>query len=73
MEITVHKEGLSEWDTGGGVRDLTCRITIDSNLSPRIQRQVVIYETLGALMGQTLSHRQLEDLTDHLIDALDQL
>lgn len=74
MEIKVERDNtLGHYDTGGGVRDVNCLITINGDLPLRVQRQVAIYETLGTLLGYSLSHRQLEDITDTIMDVLDQL
>ena len=74
MEITIKTNpNLSQYDTGGGIREINAVITIDETLSPRLKRQVVIYETLGCLLGFVLEHNQLEDITEVLVDALDQL
>ena len=73
MEITLTKSDISEYDTGGGTREVEAVITIDSKLSPRLQRQVAIYETLGCMLGYALTHEQLETITDTLGDVLDQL
>lgn len=73
MDITIHKESLRGYDTGGGTREVSAFISVESDYPERLQRKVVIYETLGACLDYVLSHEKLEDLADTLVDALDQL
>jgi len=73
MEIQVQKENLSEHDTGGGYREVVANIRIDETLPPGMQRRVLIYEALGAMLDYVLTHEQLGDISDTLNDALDQL
>ena len=74
MDIEVRRNHeLSGHDTGGGTREVRGVIEIDSNLHPREQRHVLIYETLGCCLDYVLPHQQLEDLADTISDALDQL
>jgi len=74
MEIIVNKDkDLSNYNTGGGTRDLTAVITLDDTLSPRMKRHTLIYETLGIMLGYAIAHEQLEGLADILVEALDQL
>jgi len=74
MEIEVKQdEALSQFDTGGGTREIKTIITIDNGLSPRNKRAALIYETLGACLDYVLTHEQVERLKDTLMDALDQL
>ena len=74
MDITVNKEDLSQHDCGGGYRETDITITIDKTLSPRLQRQAVIHETLGALIDPFEVNLELvAELTEKLGDAIDQL
>ena len=74
MEIILKKQSdMSAFDTGGGTREVTVVIEIDSTMHPRQQRQQAIYETAGACLGFVLDHEQLEDFTEKLMDTLDQL
>jgi len=74
MEIElVRVTDLSLHDTGGGTRDVKSVITVDDNMPPRMQRKVVLYETIGLALGYVLSHEQVDDLASLLLDVLDQL
>jgi len=72
VEIEVRKVPiLNQYDDGA--RHIECEISIAENIPPRRQRQAVIYETLASLLGYTIPHQQLEDITEMLGEALDQL
>lgn len=72
MEITVEKnEILGQYDDG--CREISIKISVADNISPRRQRDAVIYEVLGSLLGYILSHGQLLEITGQLGHALDQL
>ena len=74
MEIAVVKEnGLGEYDTGGGTRDVKVVVSVDKSLSPRRQREVVIYEILGSLLGFVIPHDLIEEIVTKVIDGLDQI
>jgi len=74
MEITILKDkDLAQHDTGGGTRDVRVVISVDASLPLRRQRGVVIYETLGCLIGFVISHEYLDEIATILVDALDQL
>ena len=72
-EVKIRKEDLSQIDSGGGYRESKTDITIDSSLSPRLQRQAVLYETLSALLSPLYSHKAIQNITEVLGDVLDQL
>lgn len=73
-EIKVNKEEVVHHiDGGGGYRRVTAQIFIDPNLPPRRQKEVVIYETLAAMLTPPFTHEIIEELTDNLVDALDQI
>lgn len=73
MEIEIIKADMAAYDTGGGTRQVKTQIEVCRSLHPRQQRRIVIYETSGSCLGYVIAHEQLEDLTDALMDALDQL
>jgi hypothetical protein len=74
MEITVKKEDLSLHDCGGGFREVDIIITVDKTLSPRLQRQAVIFEVIGALTDPFETDFEfITEMTEKIGDALDQL
>ena len=73
MEITITKEDLSNVDTGGGCRVVTAEIVIDTSQSKRQQRQAVLYETLAVMLDYVISHERLQEMTETLGEALDQI
>lgn len=74
MEIEVTRvKDLSLHDTGGGTRDVKAVITVDDNMPPRMQRKVVLYETIGLVLGYIMTHEQVDDFANLLLDVLDQL
>jgi len=74
MDIRVVKDaGLSEYDTGGGTRDVKTVVSVDTNLPLRRQKEVVIYEVLGSLLGFVISHELLEEITSKVMDGLEQI
>jgi len=75
MNIELKIEDLSEFDTGGGMRETKAIITIDANMPYRRQREAVIFETLALFLDSELeSNREwVQYLTDHIILNLDVL
>ena len=75
MQIQISTEDLSNVDCGGGMRRLTCDITVDSTLPLRRQREIVIYEVLGAFLDNELEERHdyLELVADKIVEALDEI
>ena len=73
MEIKVNLEPIGEYSTGGGCREVSAIITIDSTYSRRLQREHTVYEVMGAIFGYVIPHELLEDAAGILNDALDQL
>lgn len=73
MEITVKKEDLNAVETGGGFRELTAVITIDSSKPLRSQKIALIYETLACFLEPMLSREFVEMLAEQLVEALDEL
>lgn len=72
MEIRIEKNKiLRNYDSG--CREVITTITLAEDLTPRMRRQTVIYETLGAIAGYLIPHKQLEDITEILLDSLDQI
>lgn len=64
---------LRNHDSGGGYRITKADIYIDSSLSQRMKRKVVLYEALGSLLEYSVTHDQLEDISDVLVTVFDQL
>lgn len=73
MQIRVQQENLSPYGLGGGTRTSSCDIVIDGTRHPREQRRILLYETLGCILGYCLTHEQIDDVADVIADALDQL
>jgi len=74
MEIAIKKENLSEYNIGGGYRELEAVITVDSTLPPRMQRHVAIYETLGLLLDPLeVEPDKIDEIANKLNEVLDQL
>jgi len=73
MEFTVAKEDLSSLDCGGGIRQLTSSITIDSTKALHLQRAALIYEYLASHFSHIVSHEWLEGIADELRDLLEEL
>ena len=74
MEIELRQDrAMSNFDTGGGVREFSVVITIDETLSPRQKRHVAIFETLGCYLGLVIPREYREEITHSLVDVLDQL
>ena len=72
MEIDIKIEAMPELDSGGGLREVSTIITIDSTQSRRQQRQAVIYETPASHLSSCISHEKIHDLTIDIGEALDQ-
>lgn len=66
-------DGLRYHDTGGGYRITRAAIYIDSSLPQRMKRKIALYESLGSLLEYALSHEQIEEISDILLEVLDQL
>jgi len=60
-------------DTGGGYRITHGEIYIDSSLPQRMKRKIALYETLGSLLEYCFTHEQIDDISDVLLEVLDQL
>ncbi len=73
MEIAVQRDDLSALDCGGGYRLVSAEIFVDSHQSVRQQCQAAIYETLGLMLDNVISHERLQEMTDTLGEVLDQL
>ena len=74
MDIKVKLEPEQhDYDTGGGYRESTGTITIDSKLPYRRQREILLYEGLGLLFDTMLTHEAIENAASVLDDLLDQM
>ena len=58
--------------TGGGCAQTDCYVNIGSGLDERSQIETVLHEILEAHLW-LLEHDKIDDLTDALMDGLDQL
>ena len=73
MDVTVKYDASQVgYITGGGVRESQGQVYIDPSYPVRLQREAVIYETLGLLLDNVLSHEQLEHIAGVVNDSLDQ-
>lgn len=74
MEIKITKEDLSQVECGGAYREEEAKIIVDSTISPRMQRQAVIFEVLSLLLDPLeCSPDLIAEISYKLGDALDQL
>ena len=73
VDITVTKEDLSHFDTGGATRRVTAVITVDSSLPIERQRVGLIHEILGAYLGTVISTSDIAELALSIADGLNQL
>jgi len=74
MEIEIaNSPELNHYDGGGGCREVKAKIEIAEGLSPRMKRKTALYETLGCVMGYIIPHEQIDDISDILLNVLDQL
>ena len=71
--IDVTKVDLSGIDTGGGFREVTVQITIDSSLPQYRQEVSLIHETLGAYLGTFIPRENIEEIAESVADGLRQL
>lgn len=72
MEINLKTENMT-LATGGGTREVISNIVISNKLDKREQRRVAVHEVLGCALEYIIDHKQLDDLADIVVDALDQL
>lgn len=73
MDIKIIKEDLNAVETGGGFRELTAAITIDSSKPLRSQKIALIYKTLAYFLEPMLSREFVEMLAEQLVEVLDEL
>lgn len=74
MEIEVRKENLSSWDLGGAYREGKTVITVDSSLTPLLQRQALIHELLSLHLDPLECQQELiTELAHILAESLEQL
>ncbi len=74
MNITIKKEDISAYVDvhGGEYARSQLEITVDSSLDERIQRNLVIHAVIENFC-LPWSHDKVEDLTNYISDALDQM
>jgi len=73
MEIKVHKEDLKDVDCGGGYRDISAEIYVDSTLSLPLQIHALFYEILASYLEPLFSREAVLDIVDDLADGLNEL
>jgi len=75
IEFNICRENLAKTagDTGGAVREVICKITVDTSFSVREQRINLTHETLGAYLGSTIPREILEEIAEKIIDNLEEL
>jgi len=73
MNIEIKLEDLSEFDTGGGMRECHATVTVDSKMPYRRQREAVIFETLALFLDTELelNREWVQYLTDKITMSLD--
>jgi hypothetical protein len=72
--ISIYLDDVVRYhDCGGGYRTTRGEIYIDSSLPQRMKRKIALYESLGSLLEYSLTHEQIEDISDVLLSVLDQI
>ena len=71
--IIVRKEDLSDYDSGGGYREVDARVTVDSSMSKHRQRVALIHEILGVFLGTVIPRENIEEIAEAIADGLRQL
>lgn len=71
--IRVIKEDLRAVDCGGGFREITTTVTIDTSQPLRLQRHALFYEILASYLEPAFSYEFVLELCDSLQDGLDEL
>ena len=74
MEVRVIKEDMMEYlDVHGGeCASSTLEVSVDSSVAPRVQRNFVIHAVVENYFN-SIVHEKVEEFTDILAEALDQL
>ena len=74
MEIRVRTEDISAYMDihGGECVSVTVDILVDKNLPARVQRNLVMHGVIENYF-RSISHDKVEEVTEILSDALDQL
>ena len=77
MEIKLHREDLRNVNCGGGMREFSVVITIDSSKSLKEQKAALLYEVLACYLEPQCPneavHDFVEDLADKLVNLLEEL
>ena len=71
--ITVTKEDLAEFDTGGAYRVHHIDIVVDRSLPRRRQDVCAVHEVLGAYLGTVVDHPTLEEIAESVCGVLDDI
>ena len=71
--IRICKEDLSGYDTGGAIRELDAKITVDSSLPLERQRENLIHEILGVYLGSVLDTDILSQIAQSINEAIEEL
>ncbi len=74
MNIKVEKIDSEEftYNTGGGCASCDLNVLIDKGLPLRLQQETVIHEILENFL-MSVNHNKIDELTELIIDGLDQL
>ena len=72
-EISVFKNNLAMYDTGGAVRHVSVEVEVDSSLPVERQKVCVVHEILGAYLGSVVDRADIEEIAEAVVDGLDQL
>lgn len=72
MNIKIIKENLHSLTDQMGYSVNMCEVHVDDTLDERTQSEIVIHEILEAYLP-SLSHERIDDLTELIVEGLDQL
>ena len=70
MEIKLHREDLRNVNCGGGMREFSVVITIDSSKSLKEQRTALLYEVLACYLEPQCPNEAVHDFVEVLADKL---
>ncbi len=68
--IQIHKDDLSNYDTGGATREVNASITVDCTLPVERQRECLIHEILGIYLGSILDVGIIEQIAGSISEAI---
>jgi len=70
MEIKLHREDLRNVNCGGGMREFSVVITIDSSKSLKEQKAALLYEVLACYLEPQYPNEAVHDFVEVLADKL---